>query len=102
MDTRSPALILAALVALAVVLGITYGPLAALLSELFPTSVRYSGASLGYQIGAILGGGIAPMVAAALYARWRSSVPITLYLGVVSLLSLACIAVVTRPPAARA
>ena len=101
-DTRSPALILAALVALAVVLGITYGPLAALLSELFPTSVRYSGASLGYQIGAILGGGIAPMVAAALYARWRSSVPITLYLGAVSLLSLTCIAVVTRPPAARA
>jgi len=100
-DTRSPALILAALVALAVVLGITYGPLAALLSELFPTSVRYSGASLGYQIGAILGGGIAPMVAAALYARWRSSVPITLYLGAVSLLSLACIAAVTRPPAAR-
>jgi len=101
-DTRSPALILAALVVLAVVLGITYGPLAALLSELFPTSVRYSGASLGYQIGAILGGGIAPMVAAALYARYRSSVPITLYLGAVSLLSLACIAVVTRPPAARA
>jgi metabolite-proton symporter len=101
-DTRSPALILAVLVALAVVLGITYGPLAALLSELFPTSVRYSGASLGYQIGAILGGGIAPLVAAALYARWRSSVPITLYLGAVSLLSLACIAVVTRPPAARA
>jgi metabolite-proton symporter len=101
-DTRSPALILAALVVLAVVLGITYGPLAALLSELFPTSVRYSGASLGYQIGAILGGGIAPMVAAALYARWRSSVPITLYLGAVCALSLACIAVVTRPPAARA
>jgi len=101
-DTRNPALILAALVALAIVLGITYGPLAALLAELFPTRVRYSGASLGYQIGAILGGGIAPMVAAALYARWRSSVPITLYLGAVSLLSLACIAVVTRPPAARA
>jgi metabolite-proton symporter len=100
-DTRRPALILAALVALAIVLGITYGPLAALLSELFPTSVRYSGASLGYQIGAILGGGIAPMIAAALYARYRSSVPITLYLGAVSLLSLACIAVVTRPTAAR-
>jgi len=101
-DTRNPALMLAALVALAIVLGITYGPLAALLSELFPTRVRYSGASLGYQIGAILGGGIAPMIAAALYARYRSSVPITLYLGAVSLLSLACIAVVTRPPAARA
>jgi len=100
-DTRSPALIVATLVALAVVLGITYGPLAALLSELFPTGVRYSGASLGYQLGAILGGGIAPLVAAALYGRWRSSVPITLYLGAVCLLSLGCIAVVTRRPAVR-
>jgi metabolite-proton symporter len=98
-NTRNPALIVAALVALAVVLGITYGPLAALLSELFPTNVRYSGASLGYQIGAILGGGIAPLVAAALYGRWRSSVPITLYLGAVCLLSLGCIALVTRRPA---
>jgi len=95
-DTRNPALILAVLIALAVFLGMTYGPLAALLSELFPASVRYSGASLGYQLGAILGGGIAPMVAAALYGRWRSSVPITVYLGAVCLLSLACIAVVTR------
>jgi metabolite-proton symporter len=98
-DTRNPALILAALVAAAIFLGITYGPLAALLSELFPASVRYSGASLGYQIGAILGGGIAPTVAAGLYGRWRSTVPITVYLTGVCLLSLACVAVVTRRPA---
>jgi metabolite-proton symporter len=97
-DTRSPALILVALVAVAIVLGMTYGPLAALLSELFPARVRYSGASLGYQIGAILGGGLAPTVAAALYGRWRSSLPITLYLTAVCLVSLVCVAVVTRAP----
>ena len=41
----------------------TVGPQSALFAELFPAHVRYSGASLGYQIGAILGGGIAPFIA---------------------------------------
>jgi metabolite-proton symporter len=100
-DTRRPALILAALVASAVFLGITYGPLAALLSEMFPAAVRYSGASLGYQVGAILGGGIAPTVAAALYGSWRSSLPITVYLAGTCLVSLACVAVIARRTAAR-
>ncbi|PYQ42624.1 MAG: MFS transporter [Acidobacteria bacterium] len=95
-DSRSPTLILAALAVAAVCLGITYGPLAALLSEMFPAGVRYSGASLGYQIGAILGGGIAPTVAAALYGSWRSSVPITVYLTGVCVLSLACVGVIAR------
>ena len=63
---------------------------------MFPAGVRYSGASLGYQIGAILGGGIAPTVAAALYGSWRSSVPITVYLTGVSVLSLACVGVIAR------
>jgi hypothetical protein len=58
--------------------------------------VRYSGASLGYQFGAILGGGIAPTAAAALYASWRSTVPITVYLTGVCLVSLACVAVIAR------
>jgi MFS family permease len=95
-DTRNHALILTALVVIAIFLGVTYGPLAAFLSELFPANVRYSGASLGYQIGSILGGGIAPTVAAALFARWQSSLPITVYLGAVCLLSLASIVLIAR------
>jgi MFS family permease len=57
---------------LAVVIGIcvghnaVYSPTAALYSEMFPAHVRYSGASLGYQIGAVLSGGFAPLIAAAL------------------------------------
>ncbi|CQD04358.1 integral membrane transporter [Mycolicibacterium conceptionense] len=43
-----------------------YGPQAAWFGELFDTRVRYSGASLGYQIGAVLSGGFAPLIAAAL------------------------------------
>jgi len=101
-DSRSPALIVTALVVGGVFLGITYGPLAALLSELFPARVRYSGASLGYQIGAIVGGGLAPAIATGLYGRWHSSLPITVYLTGVCLVSLISVAVIARRPAAGA
>ncbi|MCF6424687.1 MFS transporter [Amycolatopsis tucumanensis] len=59
-------------VVLAIVFGVNvvhdamYGPQAAWFGELFDTRVRYSGASLGYQIGAVLSGGFAPLIAAAL------------------------------------
>jgi metabolite-proton symporter len=95
-NTRSPALIVTALVAAGVFLGITYGPLAALMSELFPANVRYSGASLAYQIGAVVGGGIAPTVAAGLFRSWGSSLPITAYLAAVCVFSLACVAAIGR------
>jgi MFS transporter, MHS family, shikimate and dehydroshikimate transport protein len=61
-------------VVLAIVLGVNvvhdamYGPQAAWFAELFDTRVRYSGSSLGYQIGAVLSGGFAPLIAAALLA----------------------------------
>ena len=44
-------------------LSMMYGPQAAFLAEMFSTNVRYSGASLGYQLGAILGGALAPVIA---------------------------------------
>ena len=59
-------------VALSIVFGINvvhdamYGPQAAWFAELFDTRVRYSGSSLGYSVGAVLGGGFAPLIAAAL------------------------------------
>ena len=59
---------------LAIVLGVNvghdlmYGPQAAFFSELFGTRVRYSGASLGYQLASVLRGGFAPLIAAALLA----------------------------------
>ena len=67
-DTASIPVMLGAMLALAFVLGATVGPQSALFAELFPAHVRYSGASLGYQVGAILGGGIAPFMATWLYA----------------------------------
>lgn len=95
-NTASPSLILFALLGTAVFMGIVYGPMAALFSELFSPEVRYSGTSLGYQIGSVLGGGLAPTVATGLYAAWGSSLPITAYLAAVTLLSLACVIAVTR------
>ena len=61
-------------------LSLMYGPQAALFAELFPVELRYSGASLGYQLGAVLGGGLAPIIATALQARFDSSFAIAAYL----------------------
>jgi MHS family shikimate/dehydroshikimate transporter-like MFS transporter len=46
-----------------------YGVQASFLSELFPSNLRYSGASLGYQLAAPIGGGLIPVIAAAIVAR---------------------------------
>ena len=70
-----------------VFLGMMYGPQAAFFAELFSTEVRYSGASLGYQIGAIIGGSFAPTIATLLWKNydifWVSA-----YIAFASLLSL--------------
>jgi MFS transporter, MHS family, shikimate and dehydroshikimate transport protein len=74
MDTKSPVLI-----ALAIVVGVNlghdlmYGPQGAYFSELFGTRVRYSGASLGYQLASVFAGGFAPLIATALLAAGGSS-----------------------------
>ncbi|WP_249316950.1 MFS transporter [Bacillus sp. FJAT-50079] len=58
-----------------------YGPQAVYYSELFSTKTRLSGASIGYQIGAILAGGFSPIIATALLARFEGQYwPIALYL----------------------
>ncbi len=98
LDTASVPLMLVAMLALAFVLGCTVGPQSALFAELFPAHVRYSGATLGYQVGAILGGGIAPFVATALYAEFGTTLAISGYFVVVSAISLACTFVLLRRP----
>lgn len=82
------------LVMLAVVIGLIghsamYGPQAAFFSELFGTRVRYSGASLGYQLASPLAGGLAPLIATALLS-WSDGRPwpVALYLIGMSLITL--------------
>lgn len=66
-DTGSPIMICVAITMGLLFLGMQYGPQAAYFTELFSTEVRYSGASLGYQIGAIVGGALAPTIAVLLW-----------------------------------
>jgi MFS family permease len=56
-----------------------YGPQAAFIAELFDTWVRYSGASMGYQVAGIFGGALAPIIATALLAWSGSWVAVSLY-----------------------
>jgi MFS family permease len=94
--------LLVAMSALAFVLGCTVGPQSAVFAELFPAHLRYSGASLAYQVGAILGGGLAPFLATWLYARFGSTLAISAYFVVASLVSLACAVALLRPRRATA
>ncbi|MFB7893023.1 MFS transporter [Microbacterium sp. NPDC056044] len=69
-------------------LGFTYGPQAALYSELFPASIRFSGVSISYAIGAILGGAFAPTIATALVQATGSTMSVTWYLAGMTVIGL--------------
>jgi len=95
-DTGAVAPIILAIGVALILISLMYGPQAALFAELFPVEIRYSGASLGYQIGTVFGGGFAPIIATALFAKFHSSLAITLYLAVTCLISLVCTALLAR------
>jgi metabolite-proton symporter len=75
-------------VTLALVLhGAMYGPQAAFIAELFPTRIRYSGASIAYQLTSIVAGSLAPIIALALYQKTGSATPVAFYVGGACLVS---------------
>ncbi len=76
-------------------MGLVYGPLGAFLPGLFPARVRYTGASMAFNIGGIIGGGLAPMVAQALADR-GGLVPVGLYLSAAALISFVALAPLRR------
>lgn len=78
-----------------VFLGMMYGPQAAFFTELFSTEVRYSGASLGYQIGAILGGAFAPTIATILWTEYEI-VWVSAYIALASVLALISVMMLTE------
>ena len=75
-------------------LGLSYGPQAALYAEMFPANVRYSGVSIGYALGAIMGGAFAPMIAEALLRSTGASWTIGLYIAVAALVSLGAVSLI--------
>ncbi|TSD46367.1 MHS family MFS transporter [Rhodococcus sp. KBS0724] len=101
MDTAIIPAMLFAMIGLGFTLGCCAGPQSALFAELFPAHIRYSGASLGYQIGAILGGGLAPMIATALFAGFGTSLAITVYFVGIAVISLVSILLLPEPSAAQ-
>jgi metabolite-proton symporter len=72
--------------------GAMYGPQAAFLSELFGTKVRYSGTSVGYQLASVVAGGLAPIVAVALYTSFDSGYAVAVYVALSALLTLVAVA----------
>jgi len=87
-DTGSLWLILLAITVNSCASGLVYGPIAAFLAELFTPEVRYSGASLAYQLASILVSGGTPFVMAALLASTGTSASVSAYLVVMSLITL--------------
>jgi MHS family shikimate/dehydroshikimate transporter-like MFS transporter len=79
--------------------GIMFGPEAAWVAELFTARLRYSGASLGFQIGAALSGGLTPIIASALLLWTGATWPISLYLIAAAVMTLA--ATLAAPETAR-
>ena len=90
-DTGSFALITLAAVVALFFHAAMYGPQASFIAELFPTKVRYTGASLGYQGAGILGGALAPIISTALLDRYNSTVPVSLYVAAMLLISIVCV-----------
>ena len=77
------------------VLSMMYGPTAAFFSEMFTAKLRYSGASLGYQLGALLGGAISPLLSVALAEAFGTGA-ISIYIIVVSVIAIACVLALTE------
>ncbi|MCE9670058.1 MHS family MFS transporter [Myxococcus stipitatus] len=88
-DTREAALITSAITLGIVAHAAMYGPQASFFSELFGTRVRYSAASLGYQLASVFAGGLSPFIATALLARsGGQSWPVSLYMVVLAAITL--------------
>lgn len=77
-----------------VLISVIYGPTAALFTELFSTNVRYSGASLGYQFGAVVGGGLAPLIATGLLAQFGTPLAIAVYMAAACVVTIVSIALI--------
>ncbi len=88
LDTKVPGLVVLAIVLSLVVHDMMYGPQAALIAESFTGRLRYSGASLGYQLSSLIAGGPAPLIAFSLVARYRSATPIAIFILACAIITL--------------
>jgi MFS family permease len=87
-DTALPSAVFIAIVLSFIPHDIMYGPQAALIAEAFTPRLRYSGASLGYQLASIIAGGPSPIIATALFAAYASGYAIAIYIAACAVVSL--------------
>jgi MFS family permease len=91
-DTAIPSAVFIAIVISLIPHDMQYGPQAALIAEAFTPRLRYSGASLGYQLASIIAGGPAPIIAAALFATYHTGYAIAIYIAACSVVSVLAVA----------
>jgi MFS family permease len=87
-DTATPALVFIAIVLSLIPHDMQYGPQSALIAEAFTPRLRYSGASLGYQLASLVAGGPSPIIATALFAAYHSGYAIAIYIAACAVVSL--------------
>jgi MFS family permease len=87
-DTGSPVLIFIAMFLSLIPHDMQYGPQAALIAESFTPRLRYSGASITYQLASITAGGPAPLIATALFVTYKSGTPIAIYILITAIISI--------------
>lgn len=87
-DTAIPSAVFIAIVLSLIPHDMQYGPQAALIAEAFTPRLRYSGASLGYQLASVIAGGPAPLIATALFATYHSGYAISIYIAACAVISM--------------
>jgi MFS family permease len=87
-DMLAPAAVFTAIVVSLIPHDMQYGPQAALIAESFPPRLRYSGASLGYQLASIIAGGPAPIIATWLFATYKTGYAVSIYIAACAIISL--------------
>jgi metabolite-proton symporter len=95
-DTRNIVLITVALLLGQLFLSMMYGPQAALFSEMFSRQVRYSGASIGYQLAAVFAGGLAPIIMVWLLDTTGTSISVSIYMFAMACLTFFSVYLVTE------
>ncbi|WP_375763215.1 MFS transporter [Bradyrhizobium sp. Pha-3] len=95
LNTGSASIIFLAIVLSLIPHDMQYGPQAALIAESFTGRLRYSGASLGYQLASVIAGGPAPLIAAWLFGTYHSWVAIAVYIAICAVITLVATALMT-------
>src|SRR5204862_6770814 len=88
LDTRIAVLVCIAIAISLIPHDMQYGPQAAMIAESFPGRLRYSGASIGYQLSSVFAGGPAPLIATALYGAYKTGYAVAGYILVCADISI--------------